>query len=76
MKTLKKPEEIRLVHRISNGKHRLEEHSLSSEPRTGEWASFKEIAILDNYRATTSYHDKVLPKVFRVVDVKCNEVND
>jgi hypothetical protein len=65
----------KLVHRFTpQGSHRLELHDPLKAPVIGEWATFKGIAILGEYRATSSQHDGVLPSVFRVCNAVANLV--
>ncbi len=68
--------EVKLVHRISGQRHRLEAHDPVKEPEVGEWALYKEVAVLGCHRATTDYFDNHLPSVFKVVSVNARIVQD
>ena len=68
--------EVKLVHRVADGRHRLELHSLVAEPEIGDWASSDSVAQLHDFRGTTLHMKKLLPSTFRVTPVKARVVKD
>ena len=69
--------QVRLVHRFDGkGLHRLELHSLDRPPALGAWAGFKEVAVLESFRATSEYFKDSLPGVFRVSSAQANLITE